>query len=59
MLYARDTTQNMTFGPSVLPDLTVHVDLTDDFTLRAGAGYMFAPSMHGMSGPLLRMGMSF
>lgn len=47
------------FGPAVLPDLTVHWDLTPDFTLRTGLGYLFTPSLAGMSGPIGRIGMSF
>jgi hypothetical protein len=47
------------FSPAVLPDLTVHWDLAEDFTLRTGLGYLFTPSLAGMSGPLARIGMSF
>ena len=41
-----------------LPDVTVHLDLSEAFTLRVGAGYLFTPSMPH-SGPMARLGMSF
>lgn len=46
-------------GPAVLPDLTVHLDLTERFTLRVGAGYLFSTSAAGLSGPSAKVGMSF
>jgi hypothetical protein len=46
-------------GLAVLPDLTVHLDLTERFTLRVGAGYLVSPSVAGLSGPSAKVGMSF
>jgi hypothetical protein len=41
-----------------LPDVTFHFDLSEEFTLRTGIGYLFMPSMP-QSGPIARLGMSF
>lgn len=46
-------------GAVVQPELTTHLDLSDDFTLRMGAGYLFSPTVPALAGPTLKVGMSF
>ncbi|MFN3430591.1 MAG: hypothetical protein ACK46X_11620 [Candidatus Sericytochromatia bacterium] len=46
-------------GPLVLPDLTAHLDLSERFTLRVGAGYLFSTAVAGLSGPVAKVGMTF
>jgi hypothetical protein len=46
-------------GAVVQPELTTHLDLTDDFTLRLGAGYLFSPTVPALAGPTVKVGMSF
>jgi hypothetical protein len=46
-------------GAVVQPEMTVHLDLSDEFTLRVGAGYLFSPTAPHMAGPTAKVGMSF
>jgi hypothetical protein len=46
-------------GAVVQPELTTHLDLSDDFTLRVGAGYLFSPTVPALAGPTLKVGTSF
>lgn len=46
-------------GAVVQPEMTVHLDLTDEHTLRVGAGYLFSPTVPTLAGPTAKVGMSF